>query len=363
MATFMSSVSSLLLSWYDRHARALPWRMPPAESKQGKFKEPYHVWLSEVMLQQTTVAAAKAYFEKFLTLWPTLSDLAAASQDDVMKAWAGLGYYSRARNLKACADMVVAEYGGSFPTTKSELLKLPGIGDYTASAIAAIAFGERTAVVDGNIERVVTRLTADATALPAAKENCRTFMDQETPSNRPGDFAQAMMDLGATICTPKSPACVLCPLTGLCAARKAGTQTEFPVKAPKKAKPTRKGAAYVVVSKDQSVWVRRRKSSGLLGGMTEVPTTQWTSRKDGDTGADAFPVATQSEMDWTKHTSITHTFTHFHLELEVWSARADELEGDGWWCSASDLPHEAFPSLMRKVIESALPRALLPARS
>ena len=268
------------------------------------------------MLQQTTVAAVKSYFDKFVALWPTLQDMAAAEEEDVLKAWAGLGYYSRARNLKACADTIAKEHGGAFPSTQADLIKLPGIGDYTSAAIAAIAFGERAAVVDGNIERVVTRLLADATPLPAAKEICRREMRRITPADRPGDFAQAMMDLGATICTPKRPACALCPVNEHCAARRLGTMEQFPVKPPKKAKPTRKGAAFVAVRVDGAVWLTKRGDKGLLAGMSGVPTTQWTVSQDGETEVSAAPF----DADWGQAGTVRHTFTHFHLELAVYSA-------------------------------------------
>ncbi|MEO0548195.1 MAG: A/G-specific adenine glycosylase [Pseudomonadota bacterium] len=361
----MDSVSQNLLDWYDRHARSLPWRVPPDQSAKGVRPDPYHVWLSEVMLQQTTVAAVKSYFEKFLRLWPCLTDLATASEEDVMKAWAGLGYYSRARNLKACADTVAAGYGGHFPTTQADLIKLPGIGDYTSAAIAAIAFGEKAAVVDGNIERVITRLLADATPLPAAKEICRTEMSRITPDDRPGDFAQAMMDLGATICTPKRPACALCPLNEHCSAYRLGTMEQFPVKLAKKAKPLRKGAAFVAIREDGAVLLTKRADKGLLAGMSGVPTTAWTASEDGATGAEAAPFRVPSGVRWTGCGTIRHTFTHFHLELEIYRA-ADLPMGfctpalDGWWSSATALPEEALPTVMKKSLSAAIPNAFKP---
>ena len=344
----MESFSTRLLNWYDRHARDLPWRVSPNDLQQGVVPDPYHVWLSEVMLQQTTVATVKDYFEKFIKTWPRLSDLAASPNEDIMKAWAGLGYYSRARNLKACADKIVAEYDGRFPEIQEELIKLPGIGDYTSAAIAAIAFGQKTAVVDGNIERVCTRQSANATPLPKVKNDCRDMMHSLTPSDRPGDFVQAMMDLGATICTPRNPVCSLCPVQSGCKAFAAGTMLEFPVKAPKKVKPTRKGAAFVAVRDDGAIWLLKRPDKGLLGGMSGPFTTDWTASKDGKTGLDAAPFA----GDWQKKQSIRHTFTHFHLELEVWTATVSNKDDGGWWSSPDELKTEALPTVMKKAITS-----------
>ncbi|MDD9910764.1 MAG: A/G-specific adenine glycosylase [Ahrensia sp.] len=338
------SFSNDLLAWYDRHARVLPWRIGPHDTKRGIRANPYHVWLSEVMLQQTTVAAVKAYFEKFITIWPTVDGLAAAREEHVMAAWAGLGYYSRARNLKACAQIVSGEFGGHFPETAVDLRKLPGIGDYTSAAIAAIAFGEAAPVVDGNIERVVTRQTADATPLPKAKSNCTAFMVRETPKERPGDFVQAMMDLGATICTPKNPACAICPVFEPCEARKAGTMLDFPVKAPKKAKPNRKGAVFVLIRSDGFVWTVQRPHNGLLGGMAALPTTDWTARQDGATGVGSAPF----EARWTDVGTVKHTFTHFHLELEVWGAKGDTPESEGRWNEPNVLP-----TVFRKAAQAA----------
>ena len=343
-----------LLNWYDRHARTLPWRVSPQDGMNGVVPNPYHVWLSEVMLQQTTVATVGAYFQKFVHKWPRVEDLAASDTEEVMKAWAGLGYYSRARNLKACAEMVAADYGGKFPQTAAELQKLPGIGPYTAAAISAIAFGQAEPVVDGNIERVSTRYTANATPLPAVKEDCRAFMADVTPQDRPGDFVQAMMDLGATICTPRNPACALCPISEGCAARAANAATDYPVKAPKKKKPTRVGAAYVLQRADGAIWLTKRPDSGLLGGMSVVPTTGWTSRQDGETSVSAAPV----EEDWKNCGTVRHTFTHFHLELQIWfaagAAMTTLVPGSGWWSAADDIPGEALPTVMKKAISAAI---------
>ena len=352
----MESFHSNLLDWYDGNARKLPWRIEPAESKSGVLPDPYHIWLSEVMLQQTTVAAVKDYFAKFITLWPTVNDLARASQDDVMKAWAGLGYYSRARNLKKCADYVAHELNGQFPETQDGLLKLPGVGPYTSAAISTIAFQNKAPVVDGNIERVVTRYTANATPLPDAKKDCAEFVDVEMPQTRPGDFAQAMMDLGATVCTPRNPVCALCPVQTGCKSHQAGTMMSFPVKAPKKTKPHRKGAAFVLQRPDGAIWLRKRPDKGLLAGMSEVPTTDWTARADGNIGAASAP----SEADWVSKGTINHVFTHFHLELEVWQAVGQAPDNHGWWADRDKVNSEALPTVMKKVISAAVPEAFKP---
>src|ERR1051326_1722090 len=257
-----------LLAWYDRHRRHLPWRAPP-----GKRADPYHVWLSEVMLQQTTVKAVGPYYAKFLQRWPSVVALAAAALDDVLRAWAGLGYYARARNLHACAVAVANDHGGRFPDTEEGLRALPGIGGYTAAAIAAIAFDRRAVAIDGNIERVIARLYAIETELPAAKTEIRSRAEALLPARRFGDFTQALMDLGATICTPKKPACGICPWIDACQARGRGDAETFPRKAPKVEGKLRRGASFVVIRADGFVLVRTRPSKGLLGGMTEVPST------------------------------------------------------------------------------------------
>ncbi|MEP1206656.1 MAG: A/G-specific adenine glycosylase [Rhizobiaceae bacterium] len=344
----MKPLNQRLLSWYDKHARTLPWRVSPQDGKRGIVADPYHVWLSEVMLQQTTVATVGPYFEKFIAKWPRVEDLAASDVEDVMKAWAGLGYYSRARNLKACAVKIAEEYDGNFPQKAAELQKLQGIGPYTSAAIAAIAFGACEAVVDGNIERVSTRHKANATPLPQAKEDCRAFMAEVTPSDRPGDFVQAMMDLGATICTPRRPACALCPINEDCQAHIDHAAENYPVKAPKKVKPTRLGAAYVAQRGDGAIWLTKRPDKGLLGGMSGVPTTNWTASQNGALGFGAAPV----EGNWVACGSIRHTFTHFHLELEVWTADIEGLPGDGWWSRQEQIAGEALPTVMKKVISA-----------
>ncbi|MCB1438664.1 MAG: A/G-specific adenine glycosylase [Nitratireductor sp.] len=349
----MPSFASDLLNWYDRHARRMPWRVMPRDRQAGAQADPYHVWLSEVMLQQTQVATVRDYFLDFASKWPAVEDLANAPSEDVMKAWAGLGYYSRARNLKKCAEKVAFELDGKFPSSASGLQQLPGIGPYTAAAIAAIAFDEPVAVVDGNIERVISRCFRIETELPAAKPEIRDRTQALLEHRRPGDFAQAMMDLGATICTPKRPACALCPVSAHCEALKAGDQETFPRKAAKSDKPVRKGAGFVITNESGAVFLRKRKENGLLGGMTEVPGTNWTSRIDGETGTEALPFA----AGWQKCPPVRHTFTHFHLDVEVWRCEAKAVDMEGWWSSPGELPGEALPTLMKKIISSAIPDA------
>lgn len=345
-----------LLAWYDRHHRDLPWRTSPRAARAGARNDPYRVWLSEIMLQQTTVQAVKAYFLAFVDRWPDVASLAAADTDDVMKAWAGLGYYSRARNLKKCAEAVVSLHGGRFPGTEDELLTLPGIGPYTAAAIAAIAFDRPAAVIDGNVERVVTRLLAIETPVATAKPQIRAFVASVLPAHRPGDFAQATMDLGATICTPRRPACALCPVNDNCLALKQGDPERYPVKLAKAVKPQRKGAAFVAVRPDGAILLRKRIGSGLLGGMTEVPTTAWTARLDGGTGADSAPFAAA----WRPAGSIRHVFTHFELEIFVHAATVDgrtPAPPGHWWSEAELIHSEALPTVMKKIIEAAIPGA------
>ena len=344
-----------LLDWYDSERRDLPWRSAP-----GRFADPYHVWLSEVMLQQTTVKAVVPYYLKFLQRWPTVKDLAAASLDDVLAAWAGLGYYSRARNLHKCAQAVAALPGAQFPRNAEELRKLPGIGPYTAAAIAAIAFGEPETPVDGNVERVVARLFAVKTPLPTAKKEIARLAATLTPDERPGDFAQAMMDLGATICTPKSPSCLVCPLRGDCHAKARGLERELPAKLQKAERPRRFGVAFLALREDGQVLLRRRHESGLLGGMMEIPSTDWIDELQ---AADmALRVAPVRADWWAMPGAVGHTFTHFHLELMVFRAIvAQDCELTFWadagrckWVPRRELPDAALPSVMRKVIAHAL---------
>jgi A/G-specific adenine glycosylase len=338
-----------LLVWYDRHRRDLPWRAKPDEAP-----DPYRVWLSEIMLQQTTVAAVKPFYQRFLERFPTVETLAAAPADTVMQAWAGLGYYSRARNLHACAKTVVATHQGRFPETEADLRRLPGIGDYTAAAIAAIAFDRWAAAVDGNVERVVSRLFAVEEPLPKAKALIRALTEDLVPAGRPGDFAQALMDLGATICTPKRPACALCPWMRPCRARASGLQETFPRKAPKTEGQLRRGSAFVALRGDDSVLLRTRPAKGLLGGMTEPPTSDWTPEYDLARAILDAPL----DARWKRLPGVVrHAFTHFPLELTVFFAKIGRStpppEGMRWTPRAS-LAEEALPGSMKKVLAHAL---------
>jgi A/G-specific adenine glycosylase len=339
-------LAKLLLDWYDRHGRDLLWRVRDGRS------DPYRVWLSEIMLQQTTVATVGPYFTRFLERWPTVAALAAASLNDVLVSWAGLGYYARARNLHRCAQMLVAQHGGRFPETEAALRALPGIGDYTAAAIAAIAFDQRAVVMDGNIERVMARLFAISDPLPAAKPRLKALAARLTPERRPGDYAQAAMDLGATVCTPKKPACALCPWRPVCRAAAAGIAEALPVKAEKAVRPVRHGVAFWVQNESGAVLLRRRRAEGLLGGMMEIPSTPWRAApwRWPDAGTEA-PL----RAVWRKLPGVvSHSFTHFHLELVVVSACLPGTPGTaGEWCALDALPHQALPSLMRKVARHA----------
>lgn len=347
----MRARPAALLAWYDRHRRSLPWRAPP-----GATSDPYAVWLSEIMLQQTTVRAVGPYFDKFMARWPTVTALGEASLDDVLKMWAGLGYYSRARNLHACAVAVTCQHGGRFPDTEEGLRALPGVGPYTAAAIAAIAFSRRTMPVDGNIERVVSRLYAVEDELPKAKPRIKALAETLLGPSRAGDSAQALMDLGATICTPKKPACALCPLMQGCAARLRGDAESFPRKAPKKTGALRRGAAFVVIRGDQ-VLVRSRPAKGLLGGMTEVPNSDWLADQD-EAAAKAQAPALKGVTRWHRKAGVvSHVFTHFPLELTVYVAHASaaiRAPAGMRWTQISTLSDEALPNLMRKVIAHGL---------
>lgn len=330
-----------LLMWYDRHARILPWRISPQDRAAGRVPDPYRIWLSEIMLQQTTVAAVRAYFARFTDLWPDVQALAAAPDAAVMAEWAGLGYYARARNLIACARSV-AGAGGRFPDTLDGLRALPGVGAYTAAAVAAIAFDRPETVVDGNVERVVARLFAITQPMPAAKTRLRDLAATLTPQARPGDFAQAMMDLGATICTPRKPRCEVCPLTHACRAHAEGIAASLPAKSPKAPKPTRRGTAYVAVAPDGGVLLETRPPRGLLGGMPGFPGTDWT---EGGAPAPAPPLP----ADWVvMPAAVNHTFTHFHLILDVAVGRvaADARPDRG---AFTRLDTGALPTLMAKV--------------
>ncbi|CUH78453.1 A/G-specific adenine glycosylase [Tropicibacter naphthalenivorans] len=335
-----------LLDWYDRHARVLPWRTPPAERLAGVAPDPYRVWLSEIMLQQTTVAAVKDYFLAFTSRWPTVADLAGAEDADVMAAWAGLGYYARARNLLKCARVVTSEHGGVFPRDHATLLSLPGVGPYTAAAISAIAYDDPQTVLDGNVERVMARLHDEHTPLPAAKPVLTDYAAALTPDQRPGDYAQAVMDLGATICTPKRPACGLCPWRPACAAWHNGTAAELPKKSPKKRKPTRQGIAYLARRVDGAWLLERRPDQGLLGGMLGWPGSDW---------AETPPVeAPPIRAEWkTLPAEARHTFTHFHLILTVKTALVpmERVPDRGEFVPLEEFSPSDLPTVMRKAFD------------
>ena len=338
----MSDVSALrqaLLDWYDAGARVLPWRSPPGAAERT---EPYRVWLSEVMLQQTTVAHATPYFLRFTERWPRVEDLAAAEDADVMAAWAGLGYYARARNLLACARAVANEHGGVFPDTEAGLLSLPGVGAYTAAAVAAIAFDQPANVVDGNVERVVSRLFAVETPLPAARPELRRLAGGLVAEVRPGDWAQAVMDLGATVCRPKSPLCLLCPVSFACQAYRSGAPERYPLKAKKAERPHRHGIAYVLRDGEGRVALVRRPDKGLLGGMTGLPTSEWSA----DAPALDPPVA----AEWREAGVVEHVFTHFALTLRVMEATS---AGDFDWRPA-DQARAVLPTVFKKALDRAL---------
>jgi A/G-specific adenine glycosylase len=340
-----------VLAWYDRHARVLPWR-----SRRGQLADPYRVWLSEIMLQQTTVKAVAPYYARFLSQWPTIEALAVAELEDILRAWAGLGYYARARNLHACAKAVVERHNAKFPEEIAALRALPGIGDYTAAAIAAIAFDRPAVPVDGNVERVIARLFAVEEELPGAKPAIRRLAASLLPAERSGDFAQAMMDLGATICSPKRPACALCPWNGACAANARGDQETFPRKAPKRESRLRRGAAFVTLRGDASVLLRRRPEKGLLGGMSEVPGSEWVPDFDFDRAARFAPPVARAK--WRRIPGVVrHVFTHFPLELAVFVARVPrttKAPKGARWVRLADAPGEALPNVMRKVLAHAL---------
>lgn len=338
-----------LLRWFDRHARILPWRARP-----GERGDPYRVWLSEIMLQQTTVAAVMPYFDGFTKRWPDVRALAEAPLDDVLVAWQGLGYYARARNLVKCARVVAEDHGGMFPADREALLSLPGIGPYTAAAIGAIAFDRPEVVVDGNVERVIARLFAVADPLPGAKPELRRLAASLTPDERPGDYAQAMMDLGATVCTPRSPKCGICPLAAECRANALGEAAAYPKRARRAKKPVRRGTAWFAVNERGEVLLRRRPEDGLLGGMMEVPSSAW---EEGAAPAPALPdgVGRWQVLD----APVDHVFTHFRLELTVAWARlkakdADKLAPGGLWAAPDALHRYALPTVQKKVCRAAL---------
>ena len=348
-----------LLDWYDREGRVLPWRISGRYSGRDTGKrraDTYKVWLSEIMLQQTTVKAVIPYFEKFIARWPKVAALAAADQEEVLAQWAGLGYYSRARNLHACAKLVVSQYGGKFPKTSAELRTLPGIGPYTAAAIAAIAYNEKATPVDGNIERVTARLFAISQPLPGAKKDIARLAATLTPSQRPGDFAQALMDLGATVCTPRRPSCLVCPVQSDCHANAKGIEEQLPKRDAKAERPVRYGAAFLAVREDGHVLLRKRLEKGLLGGMLEIPSTAWIDEvQPARLSLSSAPV----RADWWPVPGIVvHTFTHFRLEMTVYRAIVPaSADLTFWadpdrcrWLPRNDLDGAALPSVMRKLI-------------
>jgi A/G-specific adenine glycosylase len=348
MAKMSDHPAARLLDWYDRHARNLPWR-----ARDGVVPDPYHVWLSEIMLQQTTVASVKGYFEDFLARWPTVLDLARAELDEVLHAWQGLGYYARARNLHKCARMVADELGGVFPDTEEGFLALPGIGPYTAAAIAAIAFDRAAMPVDGNIARVMARLHRVKTPMPKAKPELIELAKGMLPPARYGDFAQAVMDLGATICTPRNPMCALCPWREICKGAARGDAADYPVREKKAERPTRSGIIFWLVDRQGRVLLRRRPEQGLLGGMMEFPTGDW---REGAWNSDDLEAAAPVRADWKLlEGRVRHTFTHFHLELTVFAGEAgDDMAPEGVWAPIDQLGDHALPTVMKKVAKHAL---------
>ena len=347
----------ILLSWYDKSARTLPWRVSPHDRKNGKIPDPYKVWLSEIMLQQTTIPTVTSYYKKFLTTWPTIQDLANANEDDVLIAWAGLGYYTRARNLKKCADILVRDFNAKFPRTEAELLKLPGIGAYTAAAIMSIAFNLPATVVDGNVERVISRLFSIKTPLPDAKKTIKQYASQLISPNRAGDYSQAIMDLGATICSPTKPKCTVCPWHSNCSASFNNNPEKFPIKKPRNPKPTRYGFAFVAIRKDGAILLRKRPPNGLLASMAEVPGSNWDITNQANQSQNNLKFA-PLKGNWQKIAKpVRHTFTHFHLNVGIWYTQVDNNtsapEGH-WWSSQTSLANEPLPTVMHKIIASSL---------
>lgn len=344
----MTKAADVILDWYDRNARDLPWRVPPLRSQAGELPDPYRVWLSEIMLQQTSVAAVKGYFHTFTARWPDVQALAAAADGDVMAVWAGLGYYARARNLLKCARIIGADYDGYFPDTREALQTLPGIGPYTSAAIAAIAFGRGETVVDGNVERVMARLFACEVPLPGAKPELVALAHSLTPQMRAGDYAQAVMDIGATVCTPRNPSCANCPVSTLCQGLALGIAGELPKRTRKSKKPIRNGIVYVARRADGALLLERRADQGLLGGMLGWPTGEW-----GDAPVDCPPI----RADWQMlPEQVRHTFTHFHLVLEIRLAEVaisvKSVVGD--FITTSDFNRDDLPTVMRKVFDVAM---------
>ncbi|MEE8516716.1 MAG: A/G-specific adenine glycosylase [Alphaproteobacteria bacterium] len=362
----MAAAADRLLDWYDIHKRDLPWRPDP---RRGRTADPYRIWLGEIMAQQTTLAAVAPYFHDFVSRWPSVHDLARSSLDDVLHGWQGLGYYARARNLHACARVVSRDRDGRFPESEAELRTLPGIGPYSAAAIAAIAFGQPATVVDGNVERVMARLHAVVQPLPAAKARLRALAASLTPRSRPGDYAQAVMDLGAMVCKPRQPDCGHCPWAGVCKAHALGIAGELPKRAAKTKKPLRHGFAFWTMRGDGAVMLRRRPRHGLLGGMVEVPSSPWGDLPDDFAAAfkDAITKAPY-EADWRRLPgTVSHSFTHFDLEITVLAGHVDENAGpagDGpgdssgdkgppLWCLPGREQDYALPTVMKKIVAHA----------
>lgn len=335
----------LLLQWYDSNKRTLPWRT--------NNPDPYHVWLSEIMLQQTTVATVISYFEDFVKRWPSVDVMASAELDDVLHAWQGLGYYARARNLHKCAQVVTDEHAGAFPQSEDQLRGLPGIGPYTAAAVSAIAFNQPVVPVDGNIERVISRLHAIEEPVRQSKDHIQALAAKIVAKDRPGDFAQALMDLGAMVCRPKSPKCPDCPWINSCLAFKQGSAEKYPVKPPKKPKPTRYGVAFWLKNNEGAIWVRKRAPRGLLGGMIEIPSTEWREQV-----WEQSEVAEQAalQVNWREHDGeVTHTFTHFHLKIKVWSGTTTSpTNAEGFWHQPDQFNQLALPTLMKKIASHAV---------
>ena len=334
-----------LLAHYDQYGRSLPWRIRPHEREQGEVAEPYKIWLSEIMCQQTSVTAAAPYWHKFLKAWPRVEDLATAPRDDVLTAWAGLGYYARARNLHKCANVVTEELGGVFPQDEAGLLKLPGIGPYSAAAIASICYGEPTNVVDGNVERVISRLRLVETPLPKGKAEIRKAAAKIADPKRPGDYGQALMDLGSQVCKPRNPKCDACPWSFACAAHKAGVTEDYPKKLKKQKRPIRYGAVFYLENMGQ-ILLQQRPDKGLLGGMMELPGTEWVDKKQ---PIETLLAQAPTPRNWQICSQeVTHVFTHFTLHLKVFVAQGESDEGV--WASIDELDRYALPSLMRKAI-------------
>ena len=329
-----------LLAWYETAARDLPWRVGPQHRALGRRPDPYQVWLAEIMLQQTTIPHGTRYWHHFVRTWPTIENLAVAKDEDVMAAWAGLGYYARARNLLKCAREIAAR--GGWPETAAELRKLPGIGPYTAGAIAALAFDRQEAAVDGNVERVFSRLLATEGEWAEEKARIRDLVSDLVPADRPAEFAEALMDLGATLCTPKRPDCLICPLRELCLARQEGAPERYPIKPKKTPKPTRLGHVFVLVDGDRNVLTERRPDRGLLGGMLGLPTSDW--------GAELAPLRYPAEADWQEIGEVRHVFTHFALTLKVWRADAEITGASTPIGEAAD----SLPSVFAKALKLAV---------